>query len=152
MNIHWKGQKPTKISTFSNLRSIVSNFPAEFCNTSSKAYRVSVQSLLNVCRPSDFKTIRKVHKMQQKRCWTFASSSNGFWNVFEVKRCSVLFQKCNAYVILSLLSWLCWKLEQNLSENVQNCIKNDKTSKSLTIHGEFEAFFLYNLSLSCNKS
>ena len=53
--------------TFSNLQSITSNFPTEVRNTFLKPTGLSVQYLLNVCCPSDSKTIQEVHKLHKNK-------------------------------------------------------------------------------------
>ena len=67
IKIHCKCQKPTKIWTFLDLRSIMSHFLTKVCNTSLKPTGLSVHSLLNVCYTIDSKKIRKVHKLHKNK-------------------------------------------------------------------------------------
>ena len=73
--------------------------------------------------------------------------------VAQKRRWKVLFKKCNAKVVHSLLNWLCWNLGRNFSETVQKLHqKRQKLRIFLTVQDQFEAFFFYNLNLSRDEA
>ena len=112
---------------FDILRSILSHPPTE-------VFKYSIESLLefeirlcwtfvNIPTTKPFKKYKNCTKtMMLKFFNSFVVIPKCFWS----KTLQRSLQKCNAKLVLLLLSWLCWNLEQNLAKKYRNCIRNDK--------------------------
>ena len=109
-----------KFDNFDIFRSILSHSPTEVC-------KYSIESLLdfeirlcwtfaNIPTTKPFKNYKSCTKTMILKIFnSFVVISKCFWS----KTLQRSLQKCNAKLVLSLLSCLCWNLGHNLAEKVQ---------------------------------